>query len=104
MCRAHALFGMLLHTAPWIDQYLKHDQTSLSSTCCAWTSLACYFLQAPAVSVTCLPFPLQISPLVSDLALYDIVGTPGVAADISHINSRAVTKVTDVLRVMSAQL
>ena len=47
---------------------------------------------------------LQISPLVSDLALYDIVGTPGVAADISHINSRAITKVTAVLRVVSAQL
>jgi malate dehydrogenase len=35
---------------------------------------------------------MKISPLVSDLALYDIVGTPGVAADISHINSRATTK------------
>lgn len=39
----------------------------------------------------------QISPYVSELALYDIAGTPGVAADISHINSRAITKVTMAL-------
>lgn len=31
------------------------------------------------------------SPLVSELALYDIVGTPGVAADISHISTPAKT-------------
>lgn len=37
---------------------------------------------------------LQMNPYVSDLALYDIQGTPGVAADISHINSKAKTKVT----------
>ncbi|KAJ3186786.1 hypothetical protein HK101_009605, partial [Irineochytrium annulatum] len=29
------------------------------------------------------------NPLVSELALYDIVNTPGVAADLSHINSNA---------------
>lgn len=34
-----------------------------------------------------------MNPNVSDLALYDIQGTPGVAADISHINSKAITKV-----------
>lgn len=32
---------------------------------------------------------LKNNPRISDLALYDIVGTPGVAADLSHINSRA---------------
>ncbi|EFJ08326.1 hypothetical protein SELMODRAFT_131967 [Selaginella moellendorffii] len=32
---------------------------------------------------------MKLSPLVSDLGLYDIVGTPGVAADVSHVNSRA---------------
>jgi malate dehydrogenase len=32
---------------------------------------------------------MKLSPYVSELALYDIAGTPGVAADISHINSRA---------------
>ena len=32
---------------------------------------------------------LKQSSLVSDLALYDIAHTPGVAADLSHINTRA---------------
>ena len=35
---------------------------------------------------------LQMNPNVSELALYDIQGTPGVACDISHINSKAKTK------------
>eukprot|EP00271_Cylindrocystis_brebissonii_P012843 TRINITY_DN32355_c0_g1_i1.p1 TRINITY_DN32355_c0_g1~~TRINITY_DN32355_c0_g1_i1.p1 ORF type:complete len:333 (+),score=60.48 TRINITY_DN32355_c0_g1_i1:193-1191(+) len=34
---------------------------------------------------------MKLNPLVSSLALYDIGGTPGVAADISHINTRAKT-------------
>ena len=36
--------------------------------------------------------PMQLSPYVSELALYDIAGTPGVAADVSHINSKAAVK------------
>lgn len=32
---------------------------------------------------------LKLSPNVTDLSLYDIVGTPGVAADLSHIPSSA---------------
>ena len=32
---------------------------------------------------------LKQSPLVSYLSLYDIVNTPGVAADLSHIETRA---------------
>ncbi|EXJ62719.1 malate dehydrogenase, NAD-dependent [Cladophialophora yegresii CBS 114405] len=32
----------------------------------------------------------KISPLVDDLALFDVVNTPGVAADLSHISSVAV--------------
>lgn len=32
---------------------------------------------------------LKQSPLVTHLALYDIAHTPGVAADVSHIDSRA---------------
>ncbi|RRT56245.1 hypothetical protein B296_00028164 [Ensete ventricosum] len=32
---------------------------------------------------------MKLNPLVSTLALYDIAGTPGVAADVSHINTRA---------------
>lgn len=31
----------------------------------------------------------KISPLIDDLALFDVVNTPGVAADLSHISSRA---------------
>lgn len=33
---------------------------------------------------------LKTSPLVDELALYDVVNTPGVAADLSHISSIAV--------------
>ena len=33
---------------------------------------------------------MKLNPLVSRLALYDIAGTPGVAADVSHINTRSV--------------
>lgn len=32
---------------------------------------------------------MKLNPLVSTLSLYDIANTPGVAADVSHINSKA---------------
>lgn len=32
---------------------------------------------------------MKLNPLVSKLALYDIAGTPGVAADVGHINTRS---------------
>jgi len=35
---------------------------------------------------------LKLNPLVTELALYDIRGAPGVAADISHINTKSVVK------------
>ena len=35
---------------------------------------------------------MKLSPYVSELSLYDIAGTPGVAADVSHINSKAQVK------------
>ncbi|EES19985.1 malate dehydrogenase, mitochondrial [Sorghum bicolor] len=35
---------------------------------------------------------MKLNPLVSSLSLYDIAGTPGVAADVSHINSPALVK------------
>jgi len=38
---------------------------------------------------------LKASPLITELALYDVVNTPGVAADLSHISSPA--KVTGYL-------
>lgn len=35
---------------------------------------------------------LKNSPLVTELSLYDIVNTPGVAADLSHIETPAKVK------------
>lgn len=35
---------------------------------------------------------LKNSPLISNLALYDIVHTPGVAADLSHIETKSDVK------------
>lgn len=35
---------------------------------------------------------LKLNPRVTELALYDIKGGPGVAADVSHINTRSVVK------------
>ncbi|CAK9215805.1 unnamed protein product [Sphagnum troendelagicum] len=32
---------------------------------------------------------MKLNPLVTDLSLYDIAGTPGVAADISHVDTTA---------------
>ena len=32
---------------------------------------------------------MKLNPLVSHLSLYDIAGTPGVAADVGHINTRS---------------
>ncbi|KAF7836664.1 malate dehydrogenase, mitochondrial [Senna tora] len=32
---------------------------------------------------------MKLNPLVTSLSLYDIAGTPGVAADVSHINTRS---------------
>lgn len=32
---------------------------------------------------------MKLNPLVSQLSLYDINNTPGVAADVSHINTRS---------------
>ena len=34
-----------------------------------------------------------MNPYVSELSLFDIAGTEGVAADISHINTKAIAKV-----------
>jgi len=43
--------------------------------------------------VSCGGLAAQMNPYVSHLSLYDVVGTPGVAADVSHINSKAQVKV-----------
>ena len=36
---------------------------------------------------------MKLNPLVTDLSLYDIAATPGVACDISHINTGANVRV-----------
>jgi hypothetical protein len=51
----------------------------------------CFASSLPPLPPAC-PAVLQLSPYVSELALYDIAGTPGVAADVSHINSKATVK------------
>lgn len=35
---------------------------------------------------------MKLNPLISELSLYDIANTPGVAADVSHVNTPAQTK------------
>jgi malate dehydrogenase len=40
---------------------------------------------------------MKLNPLVSSLSLYDIMGTPGVAADVSHINTRAEVSISFIL-------
>ncbi|KAL1305425.1 hypothetical protein AAFC00_002310 [Neodothiora populina] len=35
---------------------------------------------------------LKLNPRVTELALYDIKGAPGVAADVSHVNTKSVVK------------
>ena len=35
---------------------------------------------------------LKLNPKITELSLYDLVNTPGVAADLSHINTPAVVK------------
>lgn len=37
---------------------------------------------------------VKMNPLVTSLALYDIANTPGVAADLSHLNTPAVVRPT----------
>mmetsp|Transcript_40301 Transcript_40301/g.114085 ORF Transcript_40301/g.114085 Transcript_40301/m.114085 type:complete len:342 (-) Transcript_40301:225-1250(-) len=35
---------------------------------------------------------MKMNPAVGELSLYDVAGTPGVAADVSHVNTKAITK------------
>jgi hypothetical protein len=41
---------------------------------------------------------VQLNPNVKELSLYDIAGTPGVACDISHCNTKAVAKACSFAR------
>lgn len=44
---------------------------------------------------------LKNSPLVSELSLYDIAHTPGVAADLGHIETRAKVTGTESILICS---
>lgn len=61
----------------------------LPTTCCPFISLP--LLLSPGIGQP-LSMLLKLNPAVTKLALYDIVHTPGVAADLSHIESVAEVK------------
>lgn len=44
---------------------------------------------------------LKANPLVTELALFDIVNTPGVAADLSHINTPAKVNTLSIAVLLS---
>lgn len=44
---------------------------------------------------------LKLCPLVDELALYDVVNTPGVATDLSHISSNAVCPASQAYHLTS---
>ena len=73
-----------------IEQCSFHSESILLSSAVVQRSF-CWPMSIKHNARCC--YTPQISPFVSELALYDIAATPGVAADISHINSRAKTTV-----------
>lgn len=44
-----------------------------------------------------------MNPAVTQLSLYDVANTKGVAADVSHINSRARVQVSGLLLTVQVQ-
>ncbi|KAI3872785.1 hypothetical protein MKX03_018988 [Papaver bracteatum] len=85
-----------------VESAIRRVSTSSPSTSTSSTHFArrCFSSEsAPARKVAVLgaaggigqPLALlmKLNPLVSSLSLYDIAGTPGVAADVSHINTRS---------------
>ena len=48
-------------------------------------------LKDPLTALQPLSLLCKTSPLIDELSLYDVVNTPGVAADLSHISSVAVS-------------
>ena len=83
-------------------QYFTGYQVSTSNTDCILRVLCASFQNNAKVAVLGasggigqpLALLLKNSPLVSRLTLYDIAHTPGVAADLSHIETRATVKGT----------
>lgn len=59
-----------------------------------------YLLILLLISIQPLSLLLKASPLIDDLALYDVVNTPGVTADLSHISSPAVRTPTPILQML----
>lgn len=47
---------------------------------------------------------LKLNPLVTQLSLYDVAGTPGVAADISHVNTPAEVRCIPLGALCSSRL
>jgi hypothetical protein len=45
---------------------------------------------------------LKTSSLIDELALYDVVNTPGVAADLSHISSPAVSFLYELVKLVKS--
>jgi hypothetical protein len=64
-----------------------------------WKRRADCISRAPPPPATLTCSSVQ-NPLVTELSLFDIAGTPGVAADVSHINTAAQVKVRAPLRFL----
>lgn len=47
---------------------------------------------------------MKLNPHVSSLSLYDIAATPGVAADVSHVNTRAQVGMNEFMYYDDARL
>jgi malate dehydrogenase len=67
---------------------MKRSVAAFSSSTAAWGHKVAVLGAAGGIGQP-LSLLLKLNPLVDQLALYDIVNTPGVAADLSHINTRA---------------
>jgi hypothetical protein len=74
------------------------DSARLEAPCCP----ALLFVPSPPLAGHASPFSAlekelanlcsQVGPLVSSLSLYDIKGAPGVAADVSHVDTPSEVK------------
>jgi hypothetical protein len=76
-----------------LDPFTQQNGQSYCSRCLwrHWTSInSTRPGKLPLIRSQPLSLLLKASPLIDELALYDVVNTPGVAADLSHISSPAV--------------
>lgn len=67
-----------------LDRYYHQHHPARGSKSVQLRDLLMVFFKQP------LSLLLKLSPLVTELSLYDVVNTPGVAADLSHISTPAV--------------